>query len=221
MNRTGVSLAPEEARKTAEGARQAGPSSPGDAQHLASLRSVYISGREPIGSPPPSKQASVLLLDKLGDRLAFERGGARLYEAMLGKVKAAGPKSAGPSERDLTHIMQEELEHFDLVRRTIEMIGGDPTFETPSADISAVASTGLVQILTDPRTTVDQSLEALLIAELADNDAWQMLIDLAQAEGHAEMTSEFQTALEQEREHLNMVRGWVKAGVMAIAGASH
>jgi rubrerythrin len=218
MNRTGVSVAPEEARKTVEGARQAGPSSKGDAQAIAQMRKLYIVQRERIGSPPPSRAVSAVFMDKLGDRLAFERGGTRLYEAMLGKVRAIGAEPGGPAEADLQHIMAEELEHFELVQAAIEGLGGDPTFETPSANLSGVASLGIVQIVSDARTTVAESLGALLIAELTDNDAWQMLIELAQALGQTELASEFQAALEQEREHLEMVRGWVKAMALTNAG---
>ena len=219
MNRTGVSVAPEEALKTAQGARESGPSSPGDATALMGLRKPYVSEGEPIGSRPPSPGVPEILVDKLGDRLAFERSGARLYEALLGKVRSSKAAPGGPSEQDVQHIMEEELQHFDMVRQAIERMGGDPTFVTPCADISGVASLGIVQILSDPRTTVTQCLEALLIAELTDNEAWQMLIEVAQSVGQAEMATQFQTALEQEREHLENVRGWVKAAAMAEAGA--
>jgi len=219
LNRTGVSVAPDEAEKTAEGARQAGPSSAGDAQAIAQMRKFYIVEREPTGSPPPSRAVSAVFMDRLGDRLAFERGGTRLYEAMLGKVRAVGAEAGGPSEQDLEHIMDEERDHFDLVGRAIEQLGGDPTFETPRANLSGVASLGIAQILTDARTTVPECLDALLIAELTDNDAWQMLIELSQALGQTGIAAQFQTALEQEREHLEMVRGWVKSTTLTQAGA--
>jgi hypothetical protein len=61
------------------------------------------------------------------------------------------------------------MRHFELVRCTIEMMGCDPTAQTPCADLVGVETLGLVQVLTDPRTTVAQCMNAILTAELADN----------------------------------------------------
>jgi rubrerythrin len=211
LNRTGISANPEEANKSIEGAQQAQPSSPGDSAAMAAVRDPYISGGEPIGSRPPTATPNVppVLLDLLGERLSFERGGTRLYEALLGKVQAAKRQPGGPSAADVQHIMQEEARHAALVQASIERLGGDPTIETPAADVSGVVSTGLVQILTDPRTTVAQCLKALLTAELTDNDGWQMLIQLAESLGNEELVTEFQEALSTEQEHLAKVRGWL------------
>jgi ABC-type phosphate/phosphonate transport system substrate-binding protein len=66
-------------------------------------------------------------------------------------------------------------------------LGGDATVQTPSADVAGVISHGVSQIMSDPRTTVAQSLQAVLTAELADNDGWQMLQDLTEQLGHAEL----------------------------------
>jgi hypothetical protein len=68
---------------------------------------------------------------------------------MLAKVRAASGIQGGPKETDVQHIMEEEVHHFAIVHRAIESLGGDPTMETPAADISGVASAGIVQILTD------------------------------------------------------------------------
>ena len=65
------------------------------------------------------------------------------------------------------------------------------TAQTPCADVSATASMGIVQVLTDPRTTLAQCLNALLTAELTDNAGWELLIDLAEELGHSDMADEF------------------------------
>jgi hypothetical protein len=223
MNRTGISVSPDEAARTIEGARGARPSSPGDSQALAALRGPYIAANEPIGSRPPMAGPKIpaVFLDQLGDRLAFERGGTRLYEALLGKVQAAkGAPKGGPSASDVQHLLDEEARHFLLVRDTIERLGGDPTFETPAADLSGVAAMGLVQILTDPRTTVAQCLHALLVAELTDNDGWTLLIRLADDLGHADLSTQFEAALSTEQEHLQKVRGWLTTLAQTEAGAA-
>jgi rubrerythrin len=191
------------------------PSSPGSERELATLRSTAIAEAEPLGSvPEPAKTGAApfvpVLTDKLGERLAFERSGTRLYDNLINKVQAAGKRSGGPPLADLQHIRDEEAQHFEMLSHAILRLGGDPTSQTPAADISSVASHGIFQVVTDPRTTVDQCLHAILVAELADNDGWQMLSDLAKAAGHEDLARDFRTALKEEDEHLQKVRGWLK-----------
>jgi len=81
---------------------------------------------------------------------------------------------------------------------------------TPLADTNAVASMGLMQLITDSRTTIAQSLHAIHVAELADNDGWQLLIKLARKMGQDDMAERFQTALEEEDRHLASLRTWME-----------
>src|SRR5581483_11032856 len=137
-------------------------------------------------------QALSLLLDKLGERLAFERQGTRLYEGVIQKCELIGDSEGGPSVADLRHIHDEEMEHFKMLQRVITEMGGDATVQTPSADIVGVLAHG--------------TLQAMLNAELADNDGWQMLITLATSLGRDDLEEDFEKALESEQEHLENVR---------------
>ena len=148
----------------------------------------------------------------LGERLAFERSGTRLYEALVSKHDAFGSFAGGPSKGDLEAILQEEYRHFTMLASTIEQLGGDPTVVTPSADLQATASHGIVQVIVDPRTTLLQSLEAILLAELADNACWEALIALAEQAGEDTLVQPFEQALVTEQEHLMKVRAWLAAG---------
>jgi hypothetical protein len=76
---------------------------------------------------------------------------------------------------------------------------------------------GLIQVLTDPRTSVAQCLEAILVAELADNDAWQMLILFAEKMGMDEMARDFGVALSEEDIHLMQIRQWYQRMVFEDA----
>jgi hypothetical protein len=96
------------------------------------------------------------------------------------------------------------------VRRYIEKLGADPTAQTPCADLASVESMGLIQVIADPRTSVLQSLHALLVAELVDVDGWDLLITLAEELGQADAAEEFQMALREEENHLENVRSWVQ-----------
>jgi hypothetical protein len=158
--------------------------------------------------------ASSRFFDKLGERLAFERQGVRLYECIVGKVKALGKTASGPSPADLEHILLEEREHFLFLQQAIAQAGGDPTMQTPSADITGVLSMGLVQVVSDPRTTVAQCLQAMLQAELADNDGWDLLQRLAASQGESDLEEKIQAAKENEADHLEKVRGWLSGMVL-------
>lgn len=62
--------------------------------------------------PMKRKPAWLFFLDKLSERLAFERTGVRLYEALLNKCQTLGESAPGPTLEDIEHIGSEELEHF-------------------------------------------------------------------------------------------------------------
>jgi len=216
-NRTGISLSPQEARKTAEGAQK--DATKGSERQVVEARSRYVVESQGVGSlPKPAKRGAGkkapkesnlrLLLDKLGERAAFERTGVRLYDAMIGKVEALGEKG-GPALADLQQIRSEELEHFHLVAEHVMRLGGDSTAKSPCADVTGVASRGILQVLSDPRTTTAQCLSALLTAELTDNAGWELLIGLCDRLDEKDMGAAFQKALEQEREHLQKVRAWI------------
>jgi rubrerythrin len=162
-----------------------------------------------------------VLLDKLGERLAFERQGTRLYEAFLQKCESLTLEDAsGPSVEELRHICEEELEHFHLLQNAITALGGDATVQTPSADVAGVLSHGVMQVVSDPRTTIPQTLQAMLTAELVDNDGWQMLQDLAAELGQDDLEEQCRKAYEEEQEHLEKVRDWLTSMTMDEASGS-
>lgn len=227
-NRTGMQTTPELAEELIEGASSATPSSEGGAEEIAEYRVEYIAEGFPIGSMPgmpASEEADAdeeeagmaVLLDKLSERLAFERMGTRLYEALRNKCETLGEVSPGPTLEQIEEIGREELEHFLLINRTITELGGDPTVQSPSADVAGVASMGIMQVLTDPRSSIAQCLQVMLTAELTDNDGWELLIKLADNLGHEEMKVEFETALEHEVKHLVNVREWLSECVLDSA----
>jgi hypothetical protein len=221
-NRTGVAIAPDRAKAVLDDVRSFEPT-PGDDGDGSAARLDYFASASAIGTMAPmvapEKGTSPLFLDKLGERLAFERSGARLYELLLLKLESDGGFADGPTKAELERIHDEELDHFATLSQTIGTCGGDPTVVTPSADVAAVESIGLVQVLSDPRTTLADGLHALLVAELVDGDAWQELIDLAHDLGYENLLPRLGRALAQERDHLVHVRAWVSAAMQARSSA--
>ncbi|MGC4066783.1 MAG: ferritin-like domain-containing protein [Polyangiaceae bacterium] len=224
LNRTGIVTSPTLSDEMIEGTRQFLPDSTGDERDISRVRESYAKVSEPLGSvPPPSGAVPILkaaakglqglrptqFLDKLGERLAFERTGVRLYSALLSKYDAFGGFDGGPSRAKIEEIMLEEYGHVGLLTEAIRKLGGDPTVMTPSADLHANLSKGILEVMVDARTTFAQCLEAILVAELADNECWSTLSVLAEQQGDEELSSAFVSAREAEAEHLSSVRLWL------------
>jgi len=231
MNRTGIARSPVEAKKTVEGAQEGTQlEPPGEHVSLRAIRLEAAKASTPMGQmpPPASVKGAVktavtalkgekanVLIDKLGERLAFERMGTRIYELALLKADAFPSWEGGPSQADLVDIHEEELEHFGLLIGCLETLGADPTAMTPSAAIAQSLSKGVPAVLADPRTDLRQCVDGLLVAELTDNACWEALILLAREAGQDAMADLFEAALAEEKEHLIKVRAWATAGLSA------
>lgn len=231
MNKTGTQMSPQDTQRQMEGLDMFPPDIEGDADDIAIARKVAIDQAEPIGSVPVPGSAKGMikssvqkmmgknpevLIDKLAERLAFERTGVRLYDALIAKVEALG-HVAGLTDLAslLRQFREEEHGHFLLVQNAMEILGADPTAQTPCADLAGVSAEGIVKIITDPRTNLTQSLNAILIAELADNAGWELLIELCNAAGQKSMADDFAAALDDESQHLAAIKEVLKQELMA------
>jgi hypothetical protein len=234
-NRTGLQTSGDNKDTMIEFAEANASNAPVEQGEFMAMHRAMIDEAEPVGSVPVpatvkgmaktgmSKLAGnkpEVLVDKLGERLAFERSGTRLYDALIMKCTAMQNGSAAPGGIDLAtleHFRDEEEAHFHLVSDALVELGADPTAVTPCADVVGVMSMGLVKTVSDPRTTLPQSLSAILTAELTDNAGWELLIELAQGLGHDDMATRFEEALQAEQTHLATIRDWVREGVLTEA----
>lgn len=216
-NRTGIAVHPRRTAAMLTGISEFPPTSRGNEENLADVRISYAKEARPAGSMPPlpgkrPSEEMIALLDKLGARLAFERTGVRLYEGLLAKHKALGSFDGGPSRADLERIRDDEHQHFAMLCRAIDSLGGDSTAVTPSANIEATMSKGVLAVVVDPRTKLYEALHGALVAELSDNECWDGLIQLARFGGFSDLAESFIRALRTEEEHLERVRRWLAAG---------
>jgi rubrerythrin len=237
MNRTGIDMSPQNSKSMIDAAAKTQPGNGNGAARLA-IERAYLKDAAAIGSVPMPGTAKgaaksllnklsgkhpELLIDKLGERLAFERSGVRIYEALITKYEAASSEGNAdvdiPAEQ-LREFRDQEAEHFALLTECIEMMGADPTAQTPDADVSGVASSGLMKVVTDPRTTMPQCLEAMLSLELTDNAAWDLLHKLAEDLGLDDMAQQFAHAHRQEENHLRHVQQWHERAVRGQARVS-
>lgn len=168
----------------------------------STLKGAFTTGLQAITGNSPS-----VLIDKLGQRLAFERSGVRLYDALITKCKSAEPVL------DISLLEQfrnDEAEHFVLVKDCIVSIGGDPTAQTPCAYSSGVAAMGIMQVLNDPRSSIPQYVDAILMPELADASAWQLLVEPANEAGLDDYVDKFQQASLTEDHHMQTIKDWLQ-----------
>lgn len=218
-NFTGAQMSPEDTRKMVEYVDERPADMPGDASALAQAREQMKREEGAVGSVPiPGSVKGMLkstfdkllgnspelLIDKLGERLAFERTGVRLYEALIAKAGACATGSE--LIPTLKQIRDDEEAHMFLLIDALESLGADPTAQTPCADLAGVVGSGALKVITDPRTNLAQALNAMLTVELTDNAAWEMLIKLTDDGGHANIGSSFTHALTEEQRHLNTIR---------------
>jgi len=229
LNRTGVALSPKLTAQMLEGQQEFPPDYAGDETEIARSRGdVGRSWPDPVGSMPPpltlkgnlqagmaalKGESPTQLMDKLGARLAYERSGVRLYEAVLAKYDLSGGFSGGPTRADLEQILSEELQHFRMLTAQLTQLGADPTVMTPSADLEATMTQGVLAVLVDPRTPLPQCLSALLAVELIDNDCWDQLAKLAREAGLSDLAESCSIALGEEEVHLARVRAWLAASL--------
>lgn len=248
MNRTGAAMSADGTRAMLDASAELTPMEAIDVGLMKASRMQYIAEADAVGSiPPPTSVKGVvksgvaklkggnpsILLDKMAERLAFERSGTRLYDALITKYEAlSGNGSVLPDVMDvikedkdgkvalhakgenaaqtLSRIRNEELAHFKLLSESIVGLGGDPTCITPCADVVGTASMGFMQVLTDPRTTLAQCLNVMVGAELTDNAGWELLIQLADEAGEGDLAGKFLGALAEEQEHVLIVRSWLE-----------
>ncbi len=209
-NRTGLQASPQLSKEMNDLVQPVSAET-ADASPLNEVRLLYISEADPLGCVPQA------FIDKLAERLAYERSGTRLYDAVIAKFMAHQGELQGASLQDVTEIRNEEASHAALLRTCIEQLGADPTAQTPSADLVGVATAGFLQAAADPRTTLAQTLQVALAAELVDVASWETLILMAEQMGQDGMVERFRKALDHETEHVAKVRGWFESLTLADA----
>jgi bacterioferritin (cytochrome b1) len=237
-NRTGMQMSPLQSEMLMESARAAEILNPQtidetapDDLLMAELRREYINEAEALGSiPPPTTMKGAMksglgaltghrmqvFIDKVAERMAYERGGTRLYDAALVKVLALAGDTPVDAGR-VRQIRNQEVEHAELLRQALLTLGADPTAQTPCADLVGVQTMGLLQSVADPRTSLVQVLSSLLAAELIDVASWELLSRLARSANQETLAAQFDDAFEQEKMHLETISSWYEALLNAEA----
>jgi hypothetical protein len=119
MNKTGIATSPVDSADIIQAAKARQPSHLGDESLLLKVRQQYTLESKGVGSvPPPASLKGVaktavdmlkgskptVLIDKLGERAAFERTGVRIYQGALAKLEVLGSWEGGPTTEGLQRI---------------------------------------------------------------------------------------------------------------------
>lgn len=153
-----------------------------------------------------------VLINKLGQRLAFERASLRLYDDLIRKCDASMDQASASVVciDTLKKFRDEECQHAVLIATVMEEFGADPAAMTPDANASTLALMGLTKVINQPETSIAQCLEALQIAELADKTAWENLQELAMNLGLNDVSARFSKPFSQEKIHEGVISRWIK-----------
>ncbi|MBA3542001.1 MAG: ferritin-like domain-containing protein [Deltaproteobacteria bacterium] len=214
-NHTGLGPHPELLAEMLEGVHEFGPTSGGGPDAIAHHRIRVAHRSQPVATMPPATDVPLErlpILDKLGARLAFERMGTRLYDALISKLDAYGTFPGGPTRENLVEIRDQEHRHMMLALEVISALGGDPTAVTPCANLQATASKGIADVLMDPRTNLVECLDAIIVAELTDVESWTQLASVMVGLDDGRFLAGIRAAEQTEHAHLEKVRSWIAAG---------
>ena len=143
------------------------------------------------------------VIDLLNERLTFERSGVKLYDKILERMRT-DPQAARMVEQMQEH-RDEEKEHEEWLEEQIRALGGDARSPSERSILVRAESQGIEHVI-ERDAQLPHDFHALLVAELADNAGWDLLVQLADEVGDRDAKKEFKKRLHEEEEHLLFVR---------------
>jgi bacterioferritin (cytochrome b1) len=166
-----------------------------------------------------AKDNAVFVLNVLGGRLAFERTGVKLYDAVIAQIDRSGEPRYHAIVDQLREIRNEEKEHEEWLEEQIRALGGDAHEVTEMAQLEMSESSGIAGVIEGGDRKILHLIHALLAAELADNAGWDVLVKLADETGDRMAKLQFAKRLAEEAKHLLFIREVVlRAAEIEILG---
>ena len=145
------------------------------------------------------------VIDLLNERLAFERSGVKLYDTLLGRLRATEDRTLKAFLGDVKEHREEEKEHEEWLEGQIRALGGDAHAPTERSVLVQAESEGVERVMRRDDSIL-HDFHALLTAELADNAGWDLLVQIADEFGDSEAKKQFKKRLHEEEKHLLFVR---------------
>jgi rubrerythrin len=147
-----------------------------------------------------------LLMDKLSEFLAVERGGVKLYETAIQQVTDAEVLNR------FREFYQQTRKHVEILSRVIISLGGDPTYMSPGAKMAEEKAQALLSTMAQsdgmgPQQTEMNAIENIVIAETKDHADWELLGHIARRSSDSQLRDVLKPAVDEvapeEDQHLN------------------
>lgn len=146
------------------------------------------------------------VVDYLAERLAFERFGVRLYDALLARLEEA----EGPELQAVAALLrpqrEAEREHAAWLEGQLAALGASSHPASARAALSREEMRGLGHVVLEGEGPLPHLLHALLAAELVDHAGWDLLVALADEAHDAEALRELRRRRDEEAHHLALCR---------------
>jgi bacterioferritin (cytochrome b1) len=146
------------------------------------------------------------VIDLLTERLTFERAAVKLYDRILEKMRESEDQQITKMLDPMLEHRDQEKEHEEWLEDQLRAVGGDADGETESARLVETESEGIEKVILEQRSSLSQMFHALLVAELADNAGWDLLVQIADEADDNSAKRAFKKRLHEEEEHLIFCR---------------
>lgn len=146
-----------------------------------------------------------LLMEKLSEFLAVEKGGVKLYEAAIQQVR----------NRDVLNrfreFYQQTRRHVEILTHVITSLGGDPMQMSAGARVAEEKAQALLKTMTvsdgmRPEEAEINAIENIVIAETKDHADWQLLSHIARRSSDSRIRDILKPAVDEvepeEDQHL-------------------
>lgn len=144
-----------------------------------------------------------VFIDKLCERLAVEQAGVQIYEAVLAKLTDPAVTKL------LQRFRRDEARHCDLLAGYLNRIDvPEGMRDTPSARVAKLEGVSYLRLIAEVDAP-QHLLNILLTIELTDENAWELLINLARDHSESDLVETFAQCLANEKTHLRQIRGMV------------
>ena len=104
------------------------------------------------------------VIDLLNERLAFERSGVKLYDTLLGRLRATEDRTLKAFLGDVKEHREEEKEHEEWLEGQIRALGGDAHAPTERSVLVQAESEGVERVMRRDDSIL-HDFHALLTAE--------------------------------------------------------
>src|SRR5437763_889005 len=119
-----------------------------------------------------------LLMDKLSEFLAVEKGGVKLYQTAIQQVRDTDVLNRFREFYDQTR------KHVEILSRVITSLGGNPMHMSDGAKVAETKAEALLRSMTqsdgmNPQEAEINAIDNIVIAETKDHADWQLLGHIA------------------------------------------